>query len=98
MSVWKRLRALFLRDQLDRDLDDEIRSHIELAIEEYISRGYSPADARRMAMLKFGAIEASKDAHRDARGMVWLEGLVYDFRFAVRGLARDRGFTLTSIM
>ena len=98
MSAWKRLRALFLRGQLDRDLDDEIRSHMELAIEDYMRRGYSPAEARRMARLKFGAIEASKDAHRDARGMVWLEGLFHDLRFAVRGLARDRGFTLTSIL
>ncbi len=98
MSAWKRLRALFLRGQLDRDLDDEIRSHMELAIEDYMRRGYPPAEARRMARLKFGAIEASKDAHRDARGMVWLEGLFHDLRFAVRGLARDRGFTLTSIM
>lgn len=93
-----KLRALFDRHRLDHDLDDEIRSHIELATEDYIRRGYSPAEARRKAQLKFGTIEASKDAHRDARGMVWIEGLFHDLRFAVRGMARDRGFTLTSIM
>ena len=60
MSAWNRLRALFLRDRLDRDLDDEIRLHMELAIEDYMRRGCSPAEARRMARLKFGAIDASK--------------------------------------
>lgn len=98
MRVWRRLFALFRRDHLDRDLDDEIRSHVELAAEDYLSRGYLPAEARRQALLKFGAVEAAKDAHRDSRGLAWLEGLIYDLRHAVRALVRDRGFTLTSIV
>ncbi len=97
MSTWQRLRALFRRDRLDRELDEEIRSHIGLATEDYIQRGLPPAEALRLARLRFGAIEASKDAHRDSRGFAWVEGLLYDLRYAVRGLARDRGFTLTSI-
>src|SRR5215831_16434314 len=98
MRAWKRLLAVFRRDHLDRDLDDEIRSHVELATEEYLGRGYSPAEARHQALLKFGVVEAAKDAHRDSRGLAWLEGLFYDLRHAVRGLARDRSFTLTSIV
>ncbi len=97
MNWWRRFRALFLREQLDRDLDEEIRAHIGLATEENIRRGLSPAEAGRQAHLKFGAIEASKDAHRDSRGIAWLEGLFYDLRHAVRALTRDRGFTLTSV-
>jgi putative ABC transport system permease protein len=97
MSAWNRLLTLFRREQLDHELDTEIRSHIELATDDYIQRGMPYADAQRQARLRFGAVEASKDAHRDARGLAWLEGLAYDLRFAIRGLARDRGFTLTAI-
>ena len=97
MRAWRRLVALFRRDHLDRDLEDEIRSHVELATEDYLGRGYPPAEARRQALLKFGAVQAAKDAHRDSRGWAWLEGLFYDLRHAVRALARDSSFTLTSI-
>src|SRR5262249_6880571 len=98
MRTWRRLFSLFRRDHLDHDLDNEIRSHVELATEDYLRRGYPPPEARRQALLKFGAVEAAKDAHRDSRGLAWLEGLFYDLRHAVRALARDRGFTLTSIV
>jgi len=98
MRLLSKLRAVFARHRLDRDLDDEIRSHIGLATEDNIRRGLSPAEARRQALIKFGAIEASKDAYRDSRGFAWLEGWIYDLRHAVRGLARDSSFTLTSIV
>lgn len=97
MSAWSRFLTVFRREQLDCELDTEIRSHIELAAEDYVRHGMPPAEAQREARLRFGAVEASKDAHRDARGLAWLEGLLYGLRFAVRSLARDRGFTLTAV-
>lgn len=98
MRTWDQIRALFRREQLDRDLDEEIRSHIDLATEDYVERGMAPVDAGRQARIKFGAIESSKDAHRDARGMAWIEGLVYDLRFALRSLRRDRGFAVAAVV
>lgn len=98
MRTWRRLRALFRREQLDRELDDEIRSHIELATDDYMARGMSETEARRQARMKFGAIEASKDAHRDSRGIVWLESLLYDLRFALRALIRERAFAATAVL
>lgn len=98
MRRWKQLRALFSREQLDQDLDDEVRAHLDFAADDYIQRGHAPEEARRLARVKFGAVESSKDAHRDARGMNWLEGLLYDLRHAVRGLARDRSFTVAVIV
>lgn len=98
MRTWHRLQALFRRGPLDRELDEEIRSHIELATEDFIQRGLMPAEALRQARVKFGAIEASKDVHRDARGIAWLDGLVYDLRFAFRALLRERLFTATAIL
>lgn len=96
MNAWKRLGAVFRRGQLDREFEDEIRSHIDLATEDYLQRGLPLGEARRHARLKFGAIEASKDLHRDARGIVWLDGLWCDFRFALRSLGRDRSFAATA--
>lgn len=77
---------------------EEFRSRLDLAVEDYVERGYPPEEARRVARVKFGSIEASKDTHRDTRGLAWLEGLFYDFRFALRSLMRDRMFTVTAIM
>jgi putative ABC transport system permease protein len=98
VRTWDRIRALLRREQLDRELDDEIRAHIELATEDYVRRGFPPAEARRQARLKFGAIEASKDAHRDSRGIAWLDALFYDLRFAIKSLKHDRSFTAAAVI
>ena len=67
--AFARLTSLFRRDALDREFDTEAQSHVELAVDDYVRRGMPEADARRLARVKFGGIEASKDAHRDARGL-----------------------------
>jgi putative ABC transport system permease protein len=94
---WARFLSVFKKRGLDREFDDEALSHLALAIEDYVERGMPLSDAQRLARVKFGAIEASKDAHRDSRGLPWLESLFYDLRFALRGLQRDRAFTLAAI-
>src|ERR1700676_3295967 len=96
-EAWARFLCLFKARDLDREFDDEARSHLALATEDYVQRGMPLAEAQRLARVKFGAIAASKDAHRDSRGLPWLEGLFYDLRFALRGLLRDRSFALTAI-
>lgn len=98
MRAWKRLQALFAREQLDHEFDEEARSHVELATNDYVQRGMPEAEARRLARVKFGAMEASKDAHRDSRGVVWLDALVYDIRFAMRALRREPAFAATTIL
>jgi putative ABC transport system permease protein len=92
-----RFLSLFNARDLDREFDDEARSHLALATEDYVQRGMPLAEAQRLARVKFGAIAASRDAHRDSRGLPWLEALFYDLRFALRGLRRDRAFTLAAI-
>jgi putative ABC transport system permease protein len=98
MIAWARIRAVFRRRQLESELDEEMRSHIEFATEDYLRQGMTGDDARRLARVKFGSVEASKDAHRDARGLPLLDGLAYDLRFAVRSLVRDRRFSVTAII
>jgi putative ABC transport system permease protein len=98
MRAWRRLQTLLESRELDREFEEEARTHIDLAAGDYIQRGIPEAEARRLARLKFGAIEASKDAHRDSRSFAWLDGFLCDLRYSVRGLAHDRGFALTVIV
>jgi putative ABC transport system permease protein len=93
-----RLMSFFQRQSLDRELDEEVQAHLDLAVDDYVRRGTPEGDARRLARLKFGAIEASKDAHRDSRGLPWLEGFVLDLRYGVRLLRRRPAIAAVAIV
>src|SRR5713226_796438 len=96
-QLFHRLRSFFRRTQLDRDLDAEMSAHLELAIEENLQRGFSPAEARRQALLRFGGPQQAKENHREARGLPLLETILQDLRFAFRMLRRSPGFALLAI-
>jgi predicted permease len=93
-----RIRSFFGKPALDADLEAEIAVHIELAVEENIRRGLTPLEARRQALVRFGAIDTAKFEHRQARGLMKLDILLQDLRYTVRTLSRDRGFTLVAIL
>src|SRR5580658_5050568 len=93
-----RVRALFAAPQLDRDLDDELRSHIEMETEANVQRGMTPAEARRKALLEFGGIAQTAEIYREARALAWVEGLLQDLRYAMRGFQRAPGFTAVAII
>jgi putative ABC transport system permease protein len=93
-----RLRAVFRRRLLERDLDDELRDHLEREAEKYRREGLPEAEARRRARLAFGAVEATKDAARDARGIVPLEEIARDLRYALRGLRARPGFAAAVVL
>jgi hypothetical protein len=101
MSSIRRACALFLsafrRESLDREFDEEAQLHLDLAVDDFVRRGTSEAEARRLARMRFGAVDAAKDAHRASRGLAWLDGLFFDLRSALRSLRRDRAFTLTAV-
>ena len=93
-----RLRALFRRDAMDRELDDEFRFHIEHEIEKYEREGMTRTEAERRARIAFGGVDRVKDDTRDARGVWFIESLLQDLRYAWRGLRARPGFTAAVVV
>ena len=97
--IVRRARALTRSAALDHELDDEMRFHLDMEAEELArTRGIPLAEARRRAMVAFGGVDRHKEAHRDARGVRWLEEMVGDVGFAARSLRRTPGFLAVTVL
>jgi len=97
-GVWLKVRSLLSPGKVERELDDELRFHIEMESEENLRRGMRPEDARREAYRRFGGLERFKEQARDVRGTRWLEDLGRDGRHGVRALLRSPGFTAAAVL
>src|SRR5690242_11941887 len=93
-----RLRAVLQRAEVERELDEELRFHVDREAEKYVRGGLSPNDARRRARLAFGGIDRVKEASRDARGTATLESLMQDVRYASRSLRQHRAFSIAVVL
>ena len=93
----KSFRSLFRRKQLDAEMCEEMRLHVELQTERNVVAGMSPDEARYAALRQFGNVASIQERAREGRGWVWLEQGWRELGFAFRALSRARGFSLAVI-
>ncbi len=93
-----RVGAFFRKPALDADLDAELAAHLELATEDNIARGLTPAEARRVALIGIGGMEQARYRHREARGLMTLDILLQDLKYTFRTLLREPGFTIVAVL
>ncbi len=97
-SFLRRWRALTHKKELEDELDDELRFHLDRDVEQNIKLGMTPKDARNAALRAFGGVDQSKEECRDARGVGPLENTLRDISYSVRVLLKSYAFTIVVIL
>jgi len=93
-----RVRALFHRNELEIDLDEELHFHFDREVQKHIARGMSQEEARRMARMAFGGHEQVKEDCREARGTNFIELTMDDAKYAIRQLIGNPTFSIIMIL
>jgi len=93
-----RIRGLRQREMVINDIDREMRSHLELQVEENIRAGMPASEARAQALRSFGNVNKAVDAAYDVKGGGLLEALTQDTRYGVRMLAKHKAFTAVAVL
>ena len=97
-TFFQRIAAFFRRRRLEDELDEELRSHLEMAVELNQRKGMNAEAARREALRGFGGVEQTKEIYRDQRGLPMIETALQDLRFGLRMLRRNPGFSILAIL
>lgn len=98
MSLFHRVVNVFSRSKLDREIDKEIQSHLEMRIADNLARGMSPQAARRDALVRFGNRTVVRERVTAADAAVALDSAARDLRYAARQLRRSPVFTITAVV
>jgi hypothetical protein len=93
-----RLRALFRRNTVERELDEELRLHVDHETEKYVRAGVPRQDAARRARVALGGLEQVKEDCRDARGVTVIESTLQDLRYALRTIRKAPAFATMAIL
>ena len=96
--IRRRLRALFRRSTVEREMHNELAFHFEREKQERMRAGASAEEAHRAARLAFGGLDHVTEAYRDARGTRPMENLIQDFRYGVRILRRNPALAIAAIL
>jgi predicted permease len=94
----KRLLALFRRRSMERRLDEEFSHHLEMLEAQFVEQGHTAEESRRLARREFGSLELHKDAHRDERGLPWVEDFATDLKLAMRQMRHAKGFCAVAVL
>jgi predicted permease len=93
-----RFRALFRRDQLNTELDEELWDHVERETDKYVRSGLQVEEARRRALIALGGMEQVRQQTRDSRGTRMIEQMRQDLHYGLRSLGKNRGFTAVFVV
>src|SRR5437867_8345792 len=102
MTMWSKfaswMRAVTRRSRMEREMDAELRFHIEAFAEDLARSGVPRAEALRRARIEFGGIERAKEECRDARGINFIESLIQDLHYGLRMLRKNPGFAAVAVL
>jgi putative ABC transport system permease protein len=98
MAWIKRLKGLWKRERINRELDEELRYHLDRRVTDSINAGMTPDEARHDAQNSFGNLTLQKERTRDVDILGWLESFAQDVRYGVRSLIKNPGFATVAIL
>src|SRR5689334_2949394 len=96
--ILSKIAAVFRRSRVEEELDQEIQHHLAQLEQRFIDRGMTADEARYAARREFGGIQQLKESHREQNSLAWLDHVRRDVRIALRGLRRNRGFSIVAIL